>query len=250
MTTTNAPRRPIIASTSYGIVRSCGLGHCACGYPFQTLEVLPEDGSQCLICPRCHRDTNRQVKLAAFFSGPFQSNNAVVADLKRSATRIFVKLKPPPDEEPECWFDIYDRLLMMRDVEHPVGDPDQRQTHKDRADKYVAGFEGLQIASRGIIADGVRPLVALNAADTWVEIVKRNAAWTPGSLFRRQVALKEAWELLQNWGQPVKRSVDSTWHCVAEDLLGEVWNLTRQMGNFLEALKTSGTAGSALTKWP
>jgi hypothetical protein len=203
-----------------------------------------------LICPRCHRDTLRQLKLAAFFFGPFKSKNAVVADLKRSATKIFELLEPPSDEERDCWIDIYDRLLMMRDVEHPVGDPDQMQTHKARADKYVAGFEGLQIASRRIIADGVRPLIEQNAADTWVEIVKRNALWTPESLFRRQVAVKEGWELLQNWGPHVTLSVISKWHQVNTELLGEDGNLTRQMSNFLKALETGGTAGAGLTHWP
>ena len=250
MNITNAPPRPMIASTSYGIVRSCGLGHCACGYPFQAAEVRPEDGGQCLICPRCDRDTLTQLKIAVFFEGPLQSKDVVVASLKRSATTIFEQLGPPSDEELYCWIDIYDRLLMMRDVEHPVGDRDRLQTHKDRADKYVAGFEGLQIASRGVIADGVRPLIAQNAADTWVEIARRNAAWTPKSLFRRQVAVKEAWELLQNWDQPVTISVISKWHRVAAELLGEFDNLTRLMHNFLKALKTGGTACSALTQWP
>jgi hypothetical protein len=249
MNITNPPPRPMIASTSYGIVRSYNLGQCACGYPFRGAEVRPE-GSPCLMCVRCDRETLTELDLAIFFLGPYNSKDPVVVSLKRSADTIFNLLEPPPGEELCCWTDIYPRLLMLRDVEHPVGDRDQMQTHKDRADKYVAGFEGLQIASRGIIADGARPLVAQNAADTWVEIVKRNAAWTRGSLFRRQVAVKEGWELLQNWRQPVTVSVISKWHRVSTELLGEDVNLTRLMRNFLKARKTGGTAGTGLTQWP
>ena len=199
------------------------------------------------------RDRQIQMALALLGEGPIQSKDEVtnVARLNRSSATIIELLNPPPDEAVDCDTDISYRLYLMLYVERRVGDQDQMQTRKAVIYEYADLFRRLQIVTRRVIAVGERPLIARDVADQMVEIAKRNAARTTKPWVPRQVAVEHAWELLQNWGQPVTVSRKSTWHRVAAALLGvanERFDLTRQMRKVLKALKEGGTAGSPLTR--
>jgi hypothetical protein len=237
MTITNAPPRPII-STNCGADQCTGLGHCACGYCFQAVEIQ----SGCPICPQCDRDTWFQIEILLFLSGfsGFQSKDVVekLPSLDRCTSTLIELLKPPPDKRFDCWVDIAYRWYLMLDVERRVGDEDQMRARKAASHEYIRISQMLQSVTRTVIAAGDLPLIAPHLADHMAEIAERHAAWTTTKpWFPEQVAVEHTCGLLYNWGHPLRVSRQSKWHRSAAALLGvknEDVALTRHMRKVLK----------------
>jgi hypothetical protein len=189
------------------------------------------------------RQIKKALQIMAVYADPFR--------FKRLTAQIIKLLKPPPGQEFDCRYDIGRRLCLMMGIEYCVGHPNQRQTRKLVIDEYIDICQRLQIVNRRFIALGQDPPIAQDAADHMLEIAKCKAAWiTAQPWFTRQVAVEQAYGLLQNWGPSVMVSRASAWHHVAAAILG-VKNkdvaLTRHMRKVHKVLETGGTAAIALT---
>jgi hypothetical protein len=127
------------------------LGHCACGYACYAVEFVPEEGSQSLICPQCHRDTWMQLDMAQFLGGrppqlllgsPIQSKDIDknLASLKRCTSTLIKLMNPPPDKEGECRMDIEYRWYRVLDAKYRVGDQDFNQKRCGLAGQVTAAL--------------------------------------------------------------------------------------------------------------
>jgi hypothetical protein len=199
---------------------------------------------------------DRQIERALLILGPPIQGTLITVDWarrKRSIDTIVDLLKLPRKEDWTGWNDISNRVDLMVYLASRFGDRDQVQPRKTAIDQYVAVLQSLQLVTPRIIAHGLRPLMAQDAVDHMVEFAKRNLCATAMPWFLRQVAVEQAYELLQIWAHPVTVSQVSTWHRVAAELYRVAATLlgveskpvlTRRMRNFLKSVGTAGVVRS------